>query len=70
MERGIPLSNRTFASAEVEKIEEQLKYCLKVIHSFGIIHKDIKPDNVLINAKESVLLADFGISTYVAERPG
>lgn len=70
MEKGTPLSSRTFTDAEVENVEEQLKNCLKVIHSFGIVHKDIKPENILIDSKEAVLLSDFGISTYVVEQPG
>ena len=70
MEKRTPLSNRIFAYAEVEDIEEQLKHCLKVMHAFGLVHKDIKPDNILVDSKGTVLLADFGISTYVAEQPG
>lgn len=30
---------------------ERVKYCVAVMHHFGLIHKDIKPQNVLINAR-------------------
>jgi tetratricopeptide (TPR) repeat protein len=55
-ERG-PLEPRQAASISLE-LAEALHYA----HSKGVLHRDIKPHNVLIDADGSSYLADFGLS--------
>ena len=37
---------------------------LKAVHSHGIIHRDVAPDNIFITQKGEVYLIDFGASHY------
>lgn len=34
----------------------------KKVHSMGVVHRDIKPQNILITKDNSAKLSDFGVS--------
>ena len=50
------------------RYSEQLLEALEVVHSKEVIHRDVKPDNLLIDENQDLILADFGIAHF-AESP-
>lgn len=48
------------------RYSEQLLEALAVVHSDGVTHRDIKPDNILIDKDQNLVLADFGTAHFKA----
>lgn len=66
MEKCLPLSQ-----SYKEKHSIDLKENLRLMHSFNIIHFDIKPDNVLFSPHfQKAVFIDFGFSEVIAEPLG
>ncbi len=55
----------TFTNEEILGVSIQIAQALEVAHRNGIVHRDIKPQNILINAKGDVKVTDFGIARAV-----
>lgn len=51
--------------AEVERLMRQVTSALDYAHRQGVIHRDIKPDNIMLNREGYTLLGDFGIVKIV-----
>src|ERR1051326_1249094 len=54
--------DRPLPLADVVEIFTQLCDAVQYAHEQGIVHRDIKPQNVLIQRGKHLLLADFGIA--------
>ncbi|TNV85659.1 hypothetical protein FGO68_gene1132 [Halteria grandinella] len=62
------MKNQSLNEMQVKIVMGQLLLTLDFIHKRGIIHRDIKLDNILINKIEeqeyNVKIADFGLATF------
>jgi tRNA A-37 threonylcarbamoyl transferase component Bud32 len=54
--------NKTLPPMEVGRIGAQIASALKEAHAVGIVHRDIKPGNILLANTGMVKITDFGIS--------
>jgi len=45
----------------------QLVKCLKYLHSAGLLHRDMKPSNLLLNSDCEVKVCDFGLARIIDE---
>jgi len=66
---GRLMEDGPFSPREVAQVGITMGQALAVAHDAGVIHRDIKPDNMLIDRHGTLKLADFGIARVATRNP-
>jgi serine/threonine-protein kinase len=52
----------TLTPQDAVRLVVQIASALSVAHTAGLVHRDVKPENILLNEKGEAFLTDFGIA--------
>ena len=58
------IQKKKFSLRDAALVIERLASALDHAHSQGVIHRDIKPDNVLFDTSNNPYLSDFGVAKF------
>jgi tetratricopeptide (TPR) repeat protein/predicted Ser/Thr protein kinase len=60
--RSLLLKHGKFSPEEAVEMERQICLALDAAHSVGVIHRDLKPQNVMRDQNGRILVMDFGLA--------
>ena len=64
------LRGKIFTPREAAEIGAEVCRALAVIAEFGIVHRDIKPDNIMISDDKHYKLTDLGLAKFDVQQQG
>ena len=62
------IRTRTLTTAEVVQLGRQIISAIAEAHAHGIIHRDIKPKNIMVTPAGNVKVLDFGLAKTIKKR--
>ncbi|KAG8391121.1 hypothetical protein BUALT_Bualt01G0155000 [Buddleja alternifolia] len=71
LERYIDMKEKSLGISEVKCLMKQLLEGVKFLHENGVMHRDLKPLNLLMNIRgDQLKICDFGLSRQFGSRSG
>ncbi|MBN1283901.1 MAG: protein kinase [Anaerolineae bacterium] len=64
------MTRRRLSLAEIEQLMNQVASALDYAHRQGVIHRDVKPSNIMVDRDNNAFLADFGIARITKAEKG
>ncbi len=59
--------DRGVAGPEALRVVRQIAIGLEAVHASGVVHRDLKPQNILFRADDTLGIVDFGIAKHVED---
>ena len=60
---------RGILEADALRYLEQIARALQVVHEAGILHRDLKPPNLMLRENDTIVLIDFGLARSLGGSP-
>jgi len=60
-------ANNGLSEKEAQRCFRQIVSALDYCHEHGVIHRDVKPKNILVDMQGNLKLIDFGMSNWIEE---